>query len=63
MQKTARVGEEVVVHTDATEREEAVRDTVRRQEVEITREGDKVGAEGGDLPGGTAGAPRQPTTP
>ena len=33
--KTAHVAEEVVVHKDATERTETVRDNVRREEVEI----------------------------
>jgi uncharacterized protein (TIGR02271 family) len=36
--KTARVREEVVVRKDATERSETVRDTVRREDVEITKE-------------------------
>jgi uncharacterized protein (TIGR02271 family) len=36
--KTARVREEVVVRKDATERTETVRDTVRREDVEITKE-------------------------
>jgi uncharacterized protein (TIGR02271 family) len=36
--KTARVKEEVVVRKDATERTETVRDTVRREDVEITKE-------------------------
>ena len=35
--KTARVKEEVVVHKEATDRVETVRDTVRRQDVEIER--------------------------
>ena len=39
VQKAARVGEEVVVRTDVGEREETVRDTVRKQDVEVTREG------------------------
>jgi stress response protein YsnF len=34
--KTARVAEEVVVGREATERTETVRDTVRREEVEVT---------------------------
>jgi len=33
--KTARVAEEVVVHKEATERTETVRDNVRREEVEV----------------------------
>ncbi len=36
--KTARVGEEVVVRTEAGEREETVRDTVRREDVEVTKD-------------------------
>ncbi len=36
--KTARVAEEVVVGREATERTETVRDTVRREDVEISRD-------------------------
>jgi uncharacterized protein (TIGR02271 family) len=36
--KTARVKEEVVVHKEATDRVETVRDTVRRQDVKIDRD-------------------------
>jgi len=36
--KTARVREEVVVHKEATDRTETVRDTVRREDVEITKD-------------------------
>ena len=36
--KTARVREEVVVRKEAAERTETVRDTVRREDVEITKE-------------------------
>jgi uncharacterized protein (TIGR02271 family) len=36
--KTARIKEEVVVHKEATDRVETVRDTVRRQDVEIERD-------------------------
>jgi uncharacterized protein (TIGR02271 family) len=36
--KTARVKEEVVIHKEAAERTETVRDTVRREDVEITKE-------------------------
>jgi uncharacterized protein (TIGR02271 family) len=36
--KTARVKEEVVIHKEATDRVETVRDTVRRQDVEIERD-------------------------
>lgn len=38
--KTARVKEEVVLHKEASERTETVRDTVRREEVEITNTND-----------------------
>lgn len=36
--KTARVKEEVVIHKDATERTETIRDTVRREDIEITKD-------------------------
>ena len=36
--KTARVREEVVIRKDATERTETIHDTVRREDVEITKE-------------------------
>lgn len=36
--KTARIKEELVIHKDATERTETVRDTVRREDAEITKE-------------------------
>jgi uncharacterized protein (TIGR02271 family) len=36
--KTARVKEEVVIHKEAAERTETIRDTVRREDVEITKE-------------------------
>lgn len=39
--KTAHVAEEVVVHREDTERRETVRDTVRREEVEITPDNQK----------------------
>lgn len=44
--KQARVKEEVVIHKDQTERTERVRDTVRREEVEVDRPGEaaRVGA-------------------
>jgi stress response protein YsnF len=38
--KTARVKEEVVVRKDVRERTETVHDTVRREDVEITKEPD-----------------------
>ena len=34
--KTARVVEEVAIRKEATERTETVKDTVRREEVEVT---------------------------
>ena len=36
--KTARVKEEVVIHKDAAERTETIRDTVRREDIEITKD-------------------------
>jgi uncharacterized protein (TIGR02271 family) len=47
--KTARVKEEVVVHKKATDRVETVRDTVRRQDVEIDRD-DSTSRAGGTTP-------------
>jgi len=41
--KTARVREEVVINKDATERTETVRDTVRREDVEITKDAGTTG--------------------
>jgi uncharacterized protein (TIGR02271 family) len=49
--KTARVVEEVAINKQATERTETVRDTVKRDEVEIT----KPGATGGTAYGSTSG--------
>jgi uncharacterized protein (TIGR02271 family) len=37
--KTARVKEEVIVRKDVADRVETVRDTVRREDVEITKDG------------------------
>jgi uncharacterized protein (TIGR02271 family) len=51
--KAARVKEEVVIRKDATERTETVRDTVRREDVEITKD------EGVER---TAGTTARPTT-
>jgi uncharacterized protein (TIGR02271 family) len=48
--KTARVKEEVVVHKDATDRVETVRDTVRRQDVEIDRDDNSTTHPGGTTP-------------
>src|ERR1700738_4565013 len=53
--KTARVKEEVVVRKEATDRVETVRDTVRRQDVEIEREDDSAN-------GSTGGPPPMPST-
>jgi uncharacterized protein (TIGR02271 family) len=36
VEKTARVAEEVAIRKEATERTETVKDTVRREEVEVT---------------------------
>jgi len=41
--KTARVREEVVINKEATERTETVRDTVRREDVEITKDAGTTG--------------------
>jgi uncharacterized protein (TIGR02271 family) len=48
--KKARVKEEVVVKKDATERVETVRDTVRREEVDVDRAGDKPSSDAGSSP-------------
>jgi uncharacterized protein (TIGR02271 family) len=48
--KTARVKEEVVVHKEATDRVETVRDTVRRQDVEIERDDDATSRTSGATP-------------
>jgi uncharacterized protein (TIGR02271 family) len=48
--KTARVKEEVVVHKEATDRVETVRDTVRRQDVEIERDDDVTSRTSGATP-------------
>ncbi len=62
--KQARVREEVVIHKDATDRTETVRDTVRREDVEITK--DPVVGGVGTTQTGTARAglqePGQPET-
>jgi stress response protein YsnF len=51
--KTTRVKEEVVVHKEATDRVETVRDAVRRQDVEIERD---------DSTNPPTGAPPMPPT-
>ena|ERR1700753_2076815 len=51
--KTTRVKEEVVVQREATDRVETVRDTVRRQDVEIERDDDATSR--------ASGAPTIPT--
>jgi uncharacterized protein (TIGR02271 family) len=48
--KIARVKEEVVVHKEATDRVETVRDTVRRQDVEIERDDDATSPTSGATP-------------
>ena len=64
--KTARVREEVVVHKDATDRTETVRDTVRREDVEITKDPASATTGAGVVQTGTARAdsqvPGQPVT-
>lgn len=54
--KTARVKEEVVVHKEATDRVETVRDTVRRQDVEIERDDDATSRTSGATPMPSAAA-------
>ena len=46
VEKTARVTDELVVRKDVGERVETVRDTVRREEVEIDRPGNQPGTSG-----------------
>ena len=48
--KTARVKEEVVVHKEAMDRVETVRDTVRRQDIEIERDDDATSRTSGATP-------------
>lgn len=55
--KTARVREEVVVHKGATERTETIHDTVRREDVEVTKDGTTTDA---SVTGNAAGTPRTP---
>jgi uncharacterized protein (TIGR02271 family) len=57
--KTARVKEEVAIRKDATERTETVRDTVRREDVEITKDGG-VERVAGTSTGRTTAAPYKP---
>jgi uncharacterized protein (TIGR02271 family) len=52
--KTARVKEEVVIHKEATERSETVRDTVRREDVEITKEPGTAAGSTSTVPTGAA---------
>lgn len=57
--KKARVREEVVIHKGATERTETVRDTVRREDVEVTKGSDtERGTVAGTETGRTTGKPR-----
>lgn len=66
--KAAHVKEEVVVRKDAADRVETIRDTVRREDVEITKDGttqtgtDRTGtgrmADGRSRPAGTVAPPR-----
>ncbi len=50
--KTAHVGEEVVVRTESAERDQVVKDTVRREEVEVTHDN-----AAGTVPSTGTGAP------
>ena len=59
--KTARVKEEVVIHKEATERTETVRDTVRREDIEITK--DASGQTVTGTPTGTTSSTGTSTTP
>jgi uncharacterized protein (TIGR02271 family) len=52
--KKVGVKEEVVIHKDAAERTETVRDTVRREDVEITKDGGVERPIGTPAPGATA---------
>jgi uncharacterized protein (TIGR02271 family) len=56
--KTARVKEEVVVHKEATDRVETVRDTVRRQDVEIERDDDSTSRTNRTTPVPETGRPK-----
>jgi uncharacterized protein (TIGR02271 family) len=56
--KTARVKEEVVVHKEATDRVETVRDTVRRQDVEIERDDSTSRASGATPKPATTARPK-----
>jgi uncharacterized protein (TIGR02271 family) len=57
--KTARVKEEVSLHKEATDRVETVKDTVRREDVEI----EQVPGTGTSTPRPTEAAPAMPQTP
>jgi len=60
--KTARVKEEIALRKEATERVETVRDTVRREDVEIEQvPGERVSA--GTTPGTTSGIGTGKATP
>jgi uncharacterized protein (TIGR02271 family) len=50
VEKTARVVEEVTIRKEATERTETVRDTVRREEVEVTNNRGVTEKSGGNIP-------------
>jgi uncharacterized protein (TIGR02271 family) len=56
--KTARVKEEVVVHKEAADRVETVRDTVRRQDVEIERDDDATSRTNDTTPMPATGRPK-----
>ena len=61
--KTARVKEEVVIHKDASERTETVRDTVRREEIEITKDASGQAVSGTTTTTGTTTTGTTSTTP
>jgi Domain of unknown function (DUF2382) len=48
--KAARVKEEVVINKAATDRVETIRDTVRREDVEVTRDGQDARTSGSTTP-------------
>lgn len=59
VRKTARVVEEVIVDTEARDRAETVRDTVRRTDVDVQQSGGmNTGASAGGVNAGPAGAMR-----
>ena len=61
--KTARVKEEVVIHKDASERTETIRDTVRREDIEITKDVGGQTVTGATTTTGTTTGTTSTTTP